>query len=278
MYFRVDLHTHSSESDGKLTPAKLVKLAKSANLDFIALTDHDTTNGIESAIIEGKKLNIKVIPGLELSTNHNNESIHILAYFKDGTYKEQAFQDFLNGMKDYRINRGEEIVSRLRTYFDINIDYEKVLNNSKGVVARPHIAKEIIAAGYPYSLDYIFKNIINPKSPAYVPNRNLKTEDGIKMLKAVNALVVLAHPVLIKKTPVAEMMKYDFDGIEAVYPLNTPSETSQYIEIADTYHKFITAGSDFHSGEKEDTKHGLLGSVSLTEDRAISFLDRLQIL
>lgn len=278
MYFRVDFHMHSSESDGKLTPAELVKLARTTGLDIIALTDHDTTNGLESAISEGSKLNLKVIPGLELSTNYNNESIHILAYFKDEKYKEQPFQDFLTGMKDYRINRASEIVSRLHTYFDINIDYEKILRNSKGVVARPHIAKEIIAAGYPYSLEYIFKNILNPKSPAYVPNRNLKTENGIKLLKAVNALVVLAHPVLIKKTPTADMMKFDFDGIEAIYPANTPAQTTQLIELADTYNKFITAGSDFHSGDKEDTKHGLLGSVSLTEDRVKILLDKFSIL
>lgn len=275
MYFKGDFHTHSNESDGRLSPAELIKSAKLNDIDIMALTDHDTTNGIESALSEGKKLNVRVIPGIELSTAHNNESIHILAYFKDDTYKQQSFQDFLKDMKDYRINRAEKIVSRLHTYFDIDIDYEKVLKNSKGVVARPHIANEIIAAGYPYSLEYIFKNIINPKSPAYVPNRNIETEAGIKLLKSVNALVVLAHPVLIKKNPITEMMKYDFDGIEAIYAVNTPSQTAQLIKTADNYNKFITAGSDFHSGKKEDTKHGLLGSVSLDKKGIHIFLDKL---
>lgn len=275
MYSRGDFHTHSTESDGRLSPSELVNLAKSNNIDIMSLTDHDTTNGIESALTEGIKTGIKVIPGMELSTNYNNESIHILAYFKDDTYKQQTFQDFLKGMKDYRISRAEQIVSKLHTYFDIHIDYEKVLKKSKGVVARPHIAKEIIDSGYPYTFEYIFKNILNPKSPAYVPNRNLKLQAGITLLKSVNSLVVLAHPVLVKKTPVTELMKFDFDGIEAIYPINTPSETEQFIEIANTHNKFITAGSDFHSGDKEDTKHGTLTSVSLDESRIQIFLKKL---
>lgn len=275
MYFKGDFHSHSSESDGTLSPKNLVNLAKSIGIDIMALTDHDTTTGIKAAVVAGNEIGLKVIPGMELSTRYNNESVHVLAYFKDDCYKNKDFQDFLENITNYRIKRAEMITSNLRKYFNIDIDYKKVLENAKGVVARPHIAKTIIDAGYEYSLDYIFKNIINEESPAYVPNKKLSLEDGIKLLRSVNSVIVLAHPVLVKKTPVEDLMKFDFDGLEAIYPLNKPEDTERFLCIAKDYNKLVTAGSDFHSGKEADTKHGTFGSVYLESNNIDKFLDKL---
>ncbi|WP_010240037.1 PHP domain-containing protein [Clostridium arbusti] len=274
MYFKGDFHSHSTESDGVLSPNDLVILAKSKDIDIMAITDHDTTKGIDQAITTGNEIGLKVIPGMELSTRHNNESIHVLGYFKDDSYKNKDFQDFLENMTNYRIKRAEMITINLKKYFNIDIDYKKVLEHAKGVVARPHIAKAIMEAGYEYSLDYIFKNIINEGSPAYVPNKKLDLEKGIELLRSVNAVVILAHPVLVKKTPVEDLMAFDFDGLEAIYPLNKPDDTEKFLNIAKNYNKLITAGSDFHSGEEADTKHGTLGSVYLDSGNIDKLLEK----
>lgn len=276
MYFKGDFHTHSNKSDGSFSPMDLVNLAKKENIDIMAITDHDTTAGIDEAILESKKLNIKVIPAMELSTRYNGESVHVLGYFKDQSYKNKNFQAFLKEITDFRVIRAKLIVEGLEKYFNISIDYKKVLKNSSGVVARPHIARAIIDAGYKYSLNYIFDNIINEGSPAYVPNKNLKLEDGIKLLKSANALVVLAHPILVKKSPISKLMELDFDGIEAIYPLNSTKDTTRFIKIASDYNKIITAGSDFHTSKSDDTKHGSLASVFLDEKRIDIFLKKLK--
>ena len=272
MYFKGDFHSHSTESDGRLSPKELIALAKSKDIDIMAITDHDTTRGIEKALGAGDEIGLKVIPGMELSTRYNDESIHVLAYFKDNSYKNKSFQDFLKNITDYRVKRAEMITNNLKKYFNIDIDYKKVLESANGVVARPHIAKAIINAGYDYTIDYIFKNIINEDSPAYIPNKKLPLEEGIELLRSVNAVIVLAHPVLVKKTPVDDLMKYDFDGLEAIYPLNEQKDTERFLKIAKDYNKLVTAGSDFHSGEEADTKHGTLGSVYLDSDNIDKFL------
>lgn len=276
MYNKGDFHLHTNASDGLLTPTELVEGANKKQLDIMAITDHDTTKALDEGLKHGEKFNIKVIPGIELSTIHNEENIHLLGYFKDTAFKSEKFQSFLLSMKEYRTNRGIKIVDNLKTYFNINLDSSKLINETKGIIARPHIAKAIIEAGYDYDYEFIFNNIINKNSPAYVPNQIITLGDGINILREANALIVLAHPVLIKKTPLEELMAYDIDGIEAIYPLNTEELTTMYINTAKKYNKIITAGSDFHGISKEDQKHGAIGCNPLTSDYINIFLDKLK--
>lgn len=275
MKLKADLHLHTTASDGKLTPVELVALAHKKGLNLIAITDHDTTDGVDLALSAAENLSIRVISGIELSTQHNGETVHILGYFKSDNYKDETFQKYLQDMKNHRIYRGKEMVNRLKEYFDISLDYERLMKEAKGVIARPHIARAIIEAGYNYSWEYIFDKLIGSNSPAYVPNKKLSTEDGIKLLKSVNALVVLAHPVLVKKTPCEELLKLDFDGMEAIYPLNTEEDTRNFINLALNKQLLITAGSDYHGGDAGDTKHGYIGKVSYEEAYLTEFLKAL---
>ncbi|MBC8062522.1 MAG: PHP domain-containing protein [Clostridiaceae bacterium] len=271
-----DFHMHTTASDGKLTPSELVKMASQENLDIIAITDHDTTKGLSEGIIAGQKYGVKVIPGIEFSTLHKEESIHILGYFRDDSYKSEKFQVFLNEMHDYRAWRGQRIVDNLKIYFDINIDGQQLIKDTKGVIARPHIAQAIINAGYDYSWEYLFNNIISKDSPAYVPNKSISITEGIKILKEVNALLILAHPTLIKKSTIEELIEFDFDGIEGIYPLNSKGDTEKYLSIAKEKNKIITAGSDYHGIGSQDTKHGILGSVNLTGENLKILLENLK--
>lgn len=270
-----DFHMHTSASDGKLSPEELINAAKAEGLDIIAVTDHDTTAALKRVLMAGEKAGVKVIPGIELSTIHNDESIHILGYFRDNSYDNEDFQKFLKEIQEFRVYRAKKFIHNLYEYFHIDLDYEEVSKRAKGVIARPHIAKAIIDKGYPYSWDYIFENIIGKNSPAYVHNKKVSIEEGIHILKSLNALVILAHPVLIKKTPLEEFMKYDFDGIEAVYFLNSKEEEEKLIALAESHGKLITNGSDFHGNGKEDTKHGYLGSVSMKEEYLQRFIKEL---
>lgn len=278
MYTKGDFHLHTTASDGKLFPKELVSLGKNEGLDIIAITDHDNTFGVEEGISYGELLGIKVVPGIELSTRHNGESIHILGYFKDDSYKDSSFQKYLKDIQDYRITRAEKILQNLKSYFDIHLDFEKLLLENRGIIARPHIAKSIIEAGYPYSFQYIFDNIIGNNSPAYIPNKEISIEEGLSILRSVNAITCLAHPTLIKRSPVEEILKYDFDCIEAIYSLNKEGEEKYFKALASKYNKVVTAGSDYHGFGSEDTKHGYIGKTSLQNQELIKFLQILKLL
>ena len=277
MYNRCDLHLHTNASDGKLSPKELIYTSFIKGLDIIAITDHDTTLSVEEGIMEGVSENIKVIPGIELSTFHNDECIHVLGYFKDNKFKDVDFQNSLKDIENYRKLRARKIVENLDTFFNIKLDYQSILVEAKGVISRPYIAKAIINAGYNYNWKYIFENLISNDSPAYVQTKNISTVDGIRMLRKVNALVVLAHPVLIKNSPIDEMLNFDFDGIEAVYPINTKTQTAFLKAKAKEFNKLITAGSDFHGITTSDVSHGDIGSVSLSNNELDTFIKALDL-
>ena len=270
-----DLHTHSTASDGKYSPKDVVRKAYDRGVKYLALTDHDTLSGINEAKAEAEKLDIHFIPGVELSTTYKGETIHILGYFKGDNYKNPDLNKFLENLKIKRIERAHEIVRRLKKFNDIEIDVNEVLKNGKDTIARPHIAKAIIDAGYNYSKEYIFDNFIGDNCPAYVPANKLDTEEGIKLLRKYNALVILAHPVLLKKLHVLDVLHLDFDGIEGIYGLNTPEETENFLNIVDKKDLLTSCGSDSHGHEEDDTKHGILGSQSMEEHRVEKFLNKL---
>lgn len=257
-----DLHTHSTSSDGRFSPKDVVKQAFENKVKYLALTDHDTVSGIEEALNESKKLGITFIPGIELSTEHNGESIHILGFFKGDDYKNPKLLDTLDRLKKYRVERAYKIVEKLEKHFKITLDINKVLSGGEDTITRPHIAKAIIYAGYPYDMNYIFTNILGNDSKAYVPSTKLSTEEGIALLKEFNAFVFLAHPIYIKKTPLKEFLNFDFDGIEALYAQNTIEQTNSLLEIAKKEELLVSCGSDSH-GVLNDPRHAIVGAVDV---------------
>ena len=259
---KADFHTHSTCSDGLLSPREMVKRAKENGVSYYALTDHDTTLGLDEAFNEAKKLNINFIPGIELSTNYNNESIHILGYFKDNSYNDKDLLNFLDKLKNRRITRAKEMINKLKSEFNIDISFENTLKRSNGVIARPHIAHEIIDSGYKYTLKDIFEKLIGNGCKAYVPTTKISTKEGINLLKKHNALVFLAHPFLIKKSPISDFLKMNFDGIEAIYFQNTNEFEKEITKTALKNNLLISTGSDFHGDLENDVKHGDIGCIS----------------
>ena len=276
MYTKGDFHLHTKASDGKLSSEELVNLAKKEGMDIIAVTDHDTTRGLDKAIIEGQNIGVKVIPGIELSTLYENRTVHILGYFKDREQIDSNFKDYLKELNDYRIYRGEKIIKNLDSLYNIKLDYKSILEKAHGIIARPHIAKAICDAGYDYSWNYIFENLIGDNSPAYVPNKKLAAEDGIKLLQTVGALTILAHPVFIQNIELDKLLQLPFHGIEAIYPANTAEDTEKFLTYARKYNKIVSAGSDFHGVTKDDSKHAAsVGEVFLDEKGIEIFLQKL---
>ena len=137
------------------------------------------------------------------------------------------------------------------------------------------LAKAIIDAGYDYSKQYIFDNFIGNHCPAYIPANKLSTEEGIKLLRTYNAFVVLAHPVLLKKFHVTELLHLGFDGIEGIYGLNTEEQTEEFLRIVDENNIVTSCGSDSHGYEGDDQKHGILGSQKMPKERLEKFLNGL---
>lgn len=274
---KVDFHVHTSASDGVLSPAQVIDRAKTNDLKYLAITDHDTLSGLNEGFLESLKNDIKLIPGIELSTQYNNESVHILGFFKGNNYKDEALAAELSKIKNHRITRAQEIVSKLKSEFNIVLDFDSILKSTPDTIARPHIARAIIDAGYNYTFEEIFDKFIGKGCKAYVPTLKLSTEDGISLLKKYNALVFLAHPKLISNTPISEFLNMEFDGIEAIYYQNTIDETKSFIKLANENNMLISCGSDFHGNIETDLRHGDVGSVEMPKEYLTKLLDALDI-
>lgn len=274
---KVDFHVHTSCSDGTFSPSEVIKRAYKNNVRYLSITDHDTLSGLDEAIEESNKYGITLIPGIELSTQHNNESIHILGYFKDNNFRNEDFAKELAKITNHRIIRAKSMVDKLKDEFNIEINFDKIFNEAKDTIARPHIAREIVNCGYPYTLDEVFDKFIGKGCKAYVPTLKLSTIDGLKLLKEFNALVFLAHPKLISNTDIDEFASMNFDGIEAIYYQNTHEENQKFLKLANDNNLLVSNGSDFHGDLKNDTRHGDIGSVELPSEFLSRLLNSLNI-
>lgn len=274
---KADFHVHTSCSDGTFSPSEVIKRAYRNNVRYLSITDHDTLSGLDEAIKENNKCRITLIPGIELSTQHNNESIHILGYFKDNNFRNEDFTKELAKITNHRIIRAKSMVDKLKDEFNIEINFEKIFNEANDTIARPHIAREIVNCGYPYTHDEVFDKFIGKGCKAYVPTLKLSTLDGLKLLKEFNALVFLAHPKLISNTNINEFLSMNFDGIEAIYYQNTREENQKFLKLANDNNLLVSNGSDFHGDLENDTRHGDIGSVELPSEFLSKLLNSLNI-
>jgi len=269
---RADLHMHTTYSDGSYTLNEVVGFAKEKGLNYISITDHDTLVGSLKAYKELNGTDLKIIIGLELSSDNNGESIHVLGYFKNDT-NLKGLDSYLEEQRKLRRVRANKIKEALYKYFNIDLDMsfiEKLYS-----VTRGSIANEIIKQGYPYTKEEIFAKMIGEGCPAYYPSTKLNTIDAVKLIHEYGGLAVLAHPCLIKHNDVSELLSYGFDGIEAIYPKNKENDEERFRKLAKKYNIFVTAGSDFHSFN--DEKHGNIGDVSLTNMDLEIFLNKLEV-
>jgi len=272
---KADLHTHTTSSDGRLTAGELFQKAEEKGLDYIAITDHDVCEGVEEKHRLAKIHNVGYIPGIELSTLHKGKSVHILGYFKQENHDAKGMRDYYTYMREGREKRARKFIKRLKRHFDIDITYERLMELSGGIIARPHMAKAIRELYPEYSHDEVFDKFLGEHSKAYVPATELATAEGLALLKKHDILAVLAHPTLLKEEIREEVLRLPFDGIEAFYPRNKPGEEERFLAFAERHDLLVTAGSDYH-GIKHDTSHGDLGEIVLEGARLERFLAALR--
>lgn len=256
----VDLHVHSTKSDGSLSPSDLVLEAKKKGLKAFALTDHDTVDGIEEAMAASIGSGVTVIPGIELSTEYEGKDIHIVGLLID---KEQpAFKEKIQEFVDSRILRNRKMCQKL-TEAGIPLTYEELLAEFPGaVITRAHYAQILLKKGYTKSVKEAFERYIGDRGPCFIPREKITPEDGVKLILSAKGIPVLAHPLLYGmgkerlQLLVERLKAVGLEAIEAVYCTNTPSEEVQMRELAKKNSLLISGGSDFHGSAKPGLEMG----------------------
>ncbi len=244
---KVDLHIHSNASDGRFSPAEVVHKSAEAGLTVIALTDHDTVDGIIPALEAAKPFpRLKVIPGVEISTDITHGEAHVLGYFID--YTQNDLQTTLSQMRNSRQGRAQGMTTKLRN-LGILIDWERVKEIAgSGSIGRPHIAQAMLEKGYISSIKEAFTKYISRDGPAYVEREKMSPVEAVELILRAKGLPVLAHPFTIDdpETMVIELKAAGLVGIEAYYDSCTAEETSKSVSLANKYSLITTGGSDYH--------------------------------
>jgi predicted metal-dependent phosphoesterase TrpH len=266
----VDLHLHSTASDGTTSPSGVVELASSYALQTIALTDHDSTAGIAEARAAGSRLGVEVIAGIEMSTSVERGELHMLGYFIDPANSTLSAR--LEEFRDSRERRAETMVERLQAA-GVPITLERVLAfGAGGAIGRPHVARALVEAGQATSVSDAFDRYLVPGRVGYVPHFRLTPAAAIELIHAANGVAVLAHPYSTGavEAVVAELVAAGLDGLEVFYSLYNDDQQAFLAMLAGHHDLVPTGGSDFHgTGEREGHE---IGSANVPDDT----VDRLR--
>ena len=259
----VDLHVHSNKSDGSMSPAELVTYALEKGLSAFALTDHDTTDGLDEALETARSYSaqgqtVEVIPGIEFSTEYEGRDVHILGLYID--YKNPSFQKQLQKFVDSRIERNRKMCDKLREEGGIDITYEKLLaENPDAVITRAHYARYLLSHGYIKSLSEAFDRYIGDHCKYFIPREKVTPVQAVQLILEAGGIPILAHPILYHmsepklKELTRELKEAGLVGIEAIYSTYNSREERQMRELAKELSLCISGGSDFHG----DAKPGL---------------------
>ncbi len=250
----VDLHVHSNKSDGSFSPEELVSYAIEKGLSAFALSDHDTTEGIEAAVQAAKGTGIEVIPAIEFSTEYEGKDIHILGLYID--YSGKEFKKYLKDFQDSRDLRNRKMCEKL-TEHGVPVTYEEMREYFPGsVLTRAHYAKYMWEKGFVKSMSEAFDRYIGDHAPCFLPREKVTPMQAVELILRAGGVPILAHPVLYHLSDerldklVAQLKGVGLAGIEAIYSTYTSSEGRQMRALADKYDLLISGGSDFHGTTK----------------------------
>ncbi|MCE2457157.1 MAG: PHP domain-containing protein [Dehalococcoidia bacterium] len=278
MTIEVDLHLHTSASDGTLTPTELVELCAGRGLKTIAISDHDSTEGLTEAFAAADAFtDLRIIPAIELSTDVPGSEIHVLGYFINTSDKE--FQETLARFREGRFDRGSAMVKRLNS-MGYAIEWSRVQQIAGDAsIGRPHIASAMVEAGYYEYPNQVFDELIGREGPAYVERMKLTPEDAILMLRQNGAVPVMAHPTYsqIKSSrgevqelddTVRQLKEHGLVGVEVFYGDYTPDQVANLERIANELDLIPCGGSDYHcSGNPGEPEPGTVGPPMATVER-----------
>ncbi len=275
----IDLHTHTTFSDGSLTPTQLVEEATALGLTAVAVTDHDTIDGLPEALAAGERLGIRVVPGVEINLEHERITMDMLGYFLGGRPGAELEAE-LAELRLYRDERNRRIVERLAELgYPLGPD-DLAAAAGDGAVGRPHIGEALVRRGYVGSISEAFERFLSRGAPAWVDRRRLSLGAALRLLRASGGLPVLAHPGIIRTDAaglehmVREAARLGVAGIECYYPLHDEATVAFCLALADKYALVPTGGSDYHGSVKPDARLGI-GSAGLPlPDELLTRLER----
>jgi len=247
---KVDLHLHSTASDGRFSPEALVYLAASSGLGVIAITDHDSVEGIAPALLAARAFpSLKVIPGVELSASTVDDEIHVLGYFVD--CHDLGLVNTLQKLRNSRQTRAQKMVEKLAN-LGIYINWEHVQELARGgSIGRPHIAQAMVERGYVLSVKEAFIDYIGRRGPAYVERERITPAQAVRLVAKSGGLPILAHPANIDNLEqvLSQLQMVGLVGIEAYYDSYAPEVVKYLASLARKYRLIACGGSDFHGIE-----------------------------
>ena len=259
----IDLHTHSTASDGSLTPAELLDRAAALGVTGLALTDHDTMAGLEEARARAQTHGIRFLAGIELSTGWGKlDEVHLLGYGVDGA-ASGGLRAACTGLRAARERRAASMVEQLQAA-GTRLRLEAVLAEAAGgAVGRPHVARALVAGGWASDMAEAFRRWLVPGTPGYVPQERLETPAAARLIREAGGVAVLAHPGTLPLTipeleaAVAELCGHGLAGIEAYWAKHTPKLVGACEAIAARHQLLATGGSDFHGAHKPEIELGM---------------------
>ena len=264
----VDLHLHSTKSDGSFSPTQVVQRAADVGLSAISLTDHDSVAGVREAQTAGRDVGVEVIPGIELSTQEANTDIHILGYFVDPDHSDLLA--WLRQFQETRLKRAEKIVEKLNR-LGVRIAMSQVLHRAgNAAIGRPHIADVLVEEGVVFSHDQAFQTYLGYGRPAFQPKFTLTPGEAVEIIHAAGGLASLAHPILYRRDAlIPDLIEQGLDGIEVLHTKHDAAAVRRYSTMANHYGLLRTGGSDCHGDSRGDP---VIGNVLVPP----AFLDAMK--
>ena len=266
---KIDLHNHTTYSDGLFTPEELINIAIQQGVGCFAITDHDSVFGCDEIQEAAKKYDIHVISGMELSTYYKGEPVHIVCLFKNNIVPEKLLEFSIN-KKHERKNRAIKMMTLIRDIYGVKIDLDSLINDSE-IITRANMVYNIVKCNGITQAEA--SKYVNNDSKAYIPSTKMSVDEGLKLAKEAGALTILAHPCLLPREYVLEIIDKGFDGIEVWYPFNKGDDAEFFTELALKYNLLKSAGSDFHGDENK--KHAMIGTSVLNEELFEPIKERL---
>lgn len=260
-----DLHTHTTASDGTLTPTELVMSAVTVGLDVLAVSDHDSVEGVPSALKAAEPLGLMVIPGVELSAHEGGRDVHVLGYFID--YEDTSLTERLFELRRGRLERAIAMIDALDDAgYAVSID-DVLAHSGEGAVGRSHVARALVDRGSAASVDEAFGDLIGRDRPFYRRKPLIDPAEVVGLIHDAGGLAVLAHPCVGSVADlIAGMAAAGLDGLEAYHPEHTPADTARMLEVARERDLLVTGGSDYHGPSHPGPGLGAVGPT--TEDVA----------
>ena len=257
---RIDLHTHSTASDGSCTPTEVMEAAVNAGLAAVALTDHDTMQGVPEAMEAAEKLDIECIPGIELSAVYGDREVHIVGLFLDP--RNSVLAKRLDSFRQIRKQRNLRMIEKMQAA-GVDITMEKVRDlEGDAVITRANLARYLVHVGYAVSIKEVFDKYLSPGLPFYVPKTGVTPEDAVRAIRDGGGTAILAHPLLYDFTPAQldtciELLKnYGLQGIETYYSTYSPADERNMKRLADRHGLLWSGGSDFLGSVKPHIQIG----------------------